>query len=272
MSHSAKPMLGQIRIAIKGAGEMASGVAVRLHRAGLRSILMLETEQPLAVRRAVSFCEAVHDGTQTVENIRARRIDGFDRLADAWDAGEIAVAVDPEWKLVERLAPDVVVDAVVAKRNLGTRIDEAALVVALGPGFEAGKDVHAVVETNRGHDLGRIIEHGFAQANTGIPGDIGGYTVERVLRAPVAGVVEPRRKIGDMAAAGDIVCLVGGVPVASAVAGVVRGCIRPGIVVGKGTKIGDVDPRGARENCFTVSEKARALGGAVLEAICARFG
>lgn len=261
-------MVEQTLVAIKGAGEMATGVAVRLHRAGFRRILMLETESPLAVRRAVSMCEAVHDGRQEVEGVSAVRVDDVDALSTAWLADCVAVAVDPGWTWLRRLSPTVSVDAVLAKRNLGTRIGEARLVIALGPGFVAGEDAHYVVETNRGHDLGRVIVSGSAEPNTGVPGDIGGYTIERVLRAPGAGVVESCRAIGDTVAAGEAVCAVDGVPVPARIAGVVRGCVRPGTWVEKGTKLGDVDPRGRRENCFTVSEKARALGGSVLEAIC----
>ncbi len=268
MTHPDPSIVEQTRIAIKGAGEMASGIAVRLHRAGFASILMLDTEKPRAVRRAVSFCEAVHDGRQTVEDVTAVRLDIPDSLADIWEAGHIAVLVDPEWKSLEWFKPRVSVDAVIAKRNLGTRIDEAPLVVALGPGFTAGADAHRVIETNRGHNLGRILSGGSAQPNTGVPGDIGGFTIERVLRAPVAGIVENCRAIGDMVNADDRFCTVDGIPVTAKIPGVVRGCIRPGIMAEKGLKLGDIDPRGRREYCFCVSEKAGALGGSVLEAIC----
>lgn len=264
-------MVGQTRILIKGAGEMASGVAVRLYRAGFRRLLMLETAAPLAVRRAVSFCEAVYDGRREVEGITAVRLDGGDGPEGIWRNGGIAVLVDPAWEALSRFSPEVSVDAVLAKRNLGTRLDEAPLVVALGPGFAAGVDAHRVVETNRGHDLGRVFREGTAEPNTGVPGLVGGYGAERVLRAPCPGRVESVREIGDTVAAGETLCRVDGVDAIAAIPGVVRGLIRPGVVVGKGTKLGDVDPRGRRENCFTVSEKARALGGAVLEAVCAHL-
>lgn len=269
MAQSAASILGQTRIVIKGAGEMASGVAVRLRRAGFRRIAMLETARPMAVRRAVSFCEAVYDGRQEVEGVVARRVDSPDALPRLWDVGEIGVLVDPDWRSLPAIAPAVSVDAVIAKRNLGTRLDEAPLVVALGPGFVAGVDAHCVVETNRGHDLGRILHSGSAEPNTGIPGNIGGYTGERVLRAPVAGTVGNCRAIGDAVVAGETICEVDGAAVSAAIAGVVRGCIRTGTPVPAGAKLGDIDPRGERGNCFTVSEKARALGGAVLEAVCA---
>ena len=192
MSH-----LRELIIVIKGAGEMASAVAWRLYMANLQKILMLETDNPLAVRREVSFCEAVYDGHKTVEEIEAVRVDGVADMIQAWDRGCIAVAVDPHWNLLLETHPDLVVDAVLAKRNLGTRLQEAKLVVGLGPGFSAGSDVHLVVETNRGHNLGRLITSGPAEPNTGIPGTIGGYAQERVLRAPCEGRFNGLRSIGD---------------------------------------------------------------------------
>ena len=259
------------RIIIKSGGEMASGIAVRLYRAGFRNIVMLETPHPLAVRRAVSFCEAVHDREQRVEGIVARRADHPEGIRNLWQNAMLAVAVDPEWALIPRLAPEITIDAVLAKRNLGTAMDEAPLVMALGPGFTAGRDAHYVIETNRGHDLGRVYATGSAQPDTGIPGDIGGYTKERVLRAPVDGIVKSCREIGTSIRAGEAVCTVGGVPVLAAIDGIVRGCVRPGTRARAGLKLGDVDPRGRPEYCVTVSEKARALGGAVLEVICAHL-
>lgn len=181
------------------------------------------------------------------------------------------MAVDPDWTWLTSIRPVVSIDAVLAKRNLGTSKSEAPLVVALGPGFVAGTDAHWVVETQRGHDLGRLIADGPAEANTGVPGAIGGYTLERVLRAPADGPVEAAVAIGDPVRAGDVVCRSGGVPVAARIDGVVRGLVRPGTVMRKGVKIGDIDPRGEKAYCYTVSEKARALGGAVLEAICRHF-
>lgn len=258
-------------IIIKGAGEMASGVAVRLYRAGFRRLVMLETDRPTAVRRTVSFCEAVYDKKQSVEGIEAILVDDQEGVDSAWEKDCLPVCVDPKWDLISRFSPTISIDAVLAKRNLGTKIDEAPLVVALGPGFTAGVDAHRVIETNRGHDLGRVLTSGSAEANTGIPGSIGGFTVERVLRSPIAGPIESLRKIGDVVKAGETVCMVGGTPVTAKIDGILRGLIRDGLTVEKNMKIGDVDPRCKRENCFTVSDKARALGGAVLEAICAKL-
>jgi xanthine dehydrogenase accessory factor len=228
---------------------------------------MLETASPLAVRREVSFCEAVHDGNKTVENIEAVRVQGLSDIQQAWAGGKIAVASDPQWHLLEKIRPDLVVDAILAKRNLGTRIQEAGLVIGLGPGFRAGNDVHMVVETKRGHNLGRIITAGPAEPNTGIPGSLGGIAEERVLRAPLDGKFMARQSISDHVNAGDIVGSVQETAVRTKIGGVIRGLIRSGTTVSRGLKIGDVDPRGQKSYCFTISDKARAIGGSVLEAV-----
>jgi len=259
--------LTELVIVIKGAGEMASAVAWRLYMANLRKILMLETANPLAVRREVSFCEALHDGSQTMEGVKAIMAGSISDIHTAWEQGRIAVAADPQWRLLEKVRPQVMVDAILAKKNLGTRMAEAELVIGLGPGFKAGSDVHMVIETNRGHDLGRILTTGTAQANTGVPGDIAGFTKERVLRAPAAGQFRTTRAIGDFLKAGEIIGTVAGQKVSSKVDGVLRGLIRPDSTVRQGLKIGDVDPRGQKQNCYTISEKARAIGGSVLEAV-----
>jgi xanthine dehydrogenase accessory factor len=246
---------------------MASAVAWRLYMANLKKILMLETASPLAVRREVSFCEALHDGSQTMEGVKAIMAGSSTDIHLAWQQGKIAVAADPQWRLLEKVRPQVVVDAILAKKNLGTRMEEAELVIGLGPGFNAGSDVHMVIETNRGHDLGRILTTGTAQANTGVPGDIAGFTKERVLRAPVAGQFRTTRSIGDFLKAGEIIGTVAGQKVSSKIDGVLRGLIRPDATVRQGLKIGDVDPREQKQNCYTISEKARAIGGSVLEAV-----
>jgi xanthine dehydrogenase accessory factor len=250
---------------------MASGVAWRLYMANLKKILMLETADPLAVRRKVSFCEAVHDVSQTVEGVEAVLANQIEDIHTAWGQGRIAVAVDPSWQLLEKISPQVVVDAILAKKNLGTRMKEAELVIGLGPGFSAGDDVHMVIETNRGHDLGRIITSGSAEANTGLPGAIAGYTVERVLRAPTAGHFKTSRSIGDFVKADEIIGTVAGQKVTSRLDGILRGLIRSDTTVPRGFKIGDVDPRGRRQSCKTISEKARSIGGSVLEAVLRVF-
>lgn len=263
--------LNELIVFIKGAGEQATGIACRLHHANFTRILMLETASPLAVRRQVSFCEAIHETSQRVEGVEAIRVGGDAERDAAWLAGKIAVLVDPQGESLARSKPDVFIDATLAKRNLGTSITDAPLVIALGPGFRAGSDCHIVIETNRGHNLGRLITNGMAEANTGIPGDIAGYTGERVLRAPADGIFTTDRQIGDAIRKGDVIGLVSGIEVTSRLDGILRGLIRPGSAVRKGLKIGDVDPRGDVSYCTTVSEKSRALGGAVLEAILAAY-
>lgn len=254
-------------IGIKGAGELASAVAWRLHMAGFRRIFMLEKPHPLAVRRRVSFCEAVHEGLQTVEGVTAEAVDKHQEIAAVWNRGRIAVMVDQQWHAVGRLLPDIVIDAVIAKKNLGTHLGEAPLVIALGPGFTAGVDAHIVVETNRGHDLARIITEGNAEPNTGTPGPVHGHTHRRVLRAPADGLFSATAAIGDTVVRGAVVATVGDQPVAAEVDGVIRGLIRSGVQVTQGLKIGDIDPRGVYRYCETVSDKARAVAGSVLEAV-----
>jgi xanthine dehydrogenase accessory factor len=258
-------------IAIKSGGEMASAVAWRLHHARLRRIVILETPHPLAVRRTVSFCEAVLDGSCMVEDVRGVRVDGPEGIEAAWAAGDIPVLVDPAWDSLKTIRPDVVVDAIIAKRNLGTNVAEAPLVVALGPGFEAGTDAHLVVETNRGHDLGRIITEGCAAPNTGIPGSIGGFARERVLRAPVPGKLVWDCLLGDLVDKGQVLGRVDGAPVTAEIAGLLRGQIRPNGHVPQGLKLGDIDPRGDLSYLHTISDKGRAIGGAVLECVMRAF-
>ena len=259
--------LNEIIIAVKGAGEMASAVAWRLFMSNFRKILMLETDHPLAVRREVSFCEAVHEGEKEVEQVRAVRVQQPDEIKRCWEKNEIALAVDPQWQTLKAIQPEVIVDAVLAKKNLGTRMNHAPMVIGVGPGFYAGKDVHLVIETKRGHNLGKIITSGEAEPNTGIPGAIGGFTEERVLRAPGVGKFQSVRNIGDCVNENEIVGSVAGVEVRALIAGVLRGLIRPNSQVTPGLKIGDIDPRGEVSYCFTISDKARAIAGSVLEAI-----
>ena len=264
-------MMRSLRIAIKGAGDIASGVAWRLYMAHMRNILMFELPHPKAVRRSVSFSEAVYDGRKTVEGVAGVRVQSIDEIGRAWDNGAIAVMVDNVWGEMRRYSPDVVVDAIMAKRNTGTFLTEARLVIGLGPGFNAPSNVHMVVETNRGHDLGRIITEGSAQEDTGTPGAVMGYHHDRVLRAPADGVFTSERSIGDHVRTGDEVGRVGGAPVRTAIAGVIRGLIRPGCVVAENLKIGDVDPRGGDVKADLISDKSRAIAGAVLEGILRVF-
>ncbi|MAF49612.1 MAG: selenium-dependent molybdenum cofactor biosynthesis protein YqeB [Rhodospirillales bacterium] len=254
-------------ILIRGAGEMASAVAWRLYMANLSRICMLELANPLSVRRRVAFSSALETGSYIVEGVEARTAAGIEDIEAAWRDQKIAVTLTADWQAISGLSPDVFVDATLAKRNLGTAIDLAPLVIALGPGFEAGKNCHLVIETNRGHDLGRIIESGGAEPNTGIPGGIDGFTAERVLRAPAAGIFETDLDIGARVGKGDVIGRIGGQPVTAALDGVLRGLIRAGTEVREGLKLGDIDPRGKLEYCNTISDKARAISGSVLEAV-----
>jgi xanthine dehydrogenase accessory factor len=256
-------------VLIKGAGDLASGVAYRLHRSGF-PLVMTELPAPTMVRRAVSFGQAVYDGATTIEGVAARRVaDLGEALAVARQGEVIPVLVDPEAASPGILRPAVLVDAIMAKYNTGTRLDDAPLVIALGPGFTAGLDCHAAIETNRGHWLARIIYQGSPQPDTKTPGKVKGYTGGRVIRAPAAGYLEPLAQIGDRLHKGDVIGSVSGHEVRAMFDGVLRGLIHPGVLVTKGLKIGDLDPREVDRHCFTISEKSLAVGGAVLEAILA---
>jgi xanthine dehydrogenase accessory factor len=232
---------------------------------------MTEIDRPLAVRRKVSFCEAVWDDSCQVEGIRGQRVESADAFDDTLAGGAIPILVDPALDCLKKWKPHVLIDATLAKRNLGINPDMAELVIGLGPGFCAGRDVDVVVETNRGHDLGRLITDGEATPNTGVPATTAGYNVERVLRAPAEGAFEAICEIGTLVKASQVVGMVGRDEVRTQIAGVLRGLIRSGVCVGEGLKVGDVDPRGELAYCWTISEKARALGGSALEAILGRF-
>jgi xanthine dehydrogenase accessory factor len=219
--HTLKDLL----IGIKGAGEMATGIACRLFNSNIRHIFMMEIENPLAVRRKVSFCEAVHEKSAIVEGITAVKVEHSADFADAWNKNLIPVLVDPKWESIKSISPHLVIDAILAKKNLGTSMSDADLVIGLGPGFTAGKDVHIAIETNRGHNLGRIMLEGSPEPNTGIPGTISGFNLERVLRAPCQGVLKPEKKIGELVKAGDIIGRVDDTPVLTQIDGVIRGLI-----------------------------------------------
>lgn len=261
-----QPDITEMIILLRGGGDIATGTAWRLHRSGFK-VVITEIEQPMAVRRTVSFCEAVYDGNTRVEGVEAQLARKTDDPVSIWAGGKIPVLVDPAAESKHTLKPHVLVDAILAKENLGTAMTDAPLVIGLGPGFEAGKDVHFVVETNRGHNLGRLLTTGSAEPNTGIPGPVQGLTTERVLRAPTDGPWESHLDIGDRVEAGDEAGSVSGMAVTAEIGGVIRGLIRPGIYVSKGLKIGDIDPRGRRDYCDTISEKALAISGGVLEGI-----
>ena len=253
-------------ILVKGAGDLATGTAVRLYRAGFQ-VVMTDVAQPTAVRRTVAFSQCIYDGQTTVEGITARKAENRDQVRDILAAGEIPVLVDPQASILPQLPFMAVVDAILAKKNLGTTISDAPIVLALGPGFTAGVACHGVIETKRGHDLGRLILEGASIPNTGVPGDVGGYTTERIIRAPADGPFEPVAQIGQQVNLGDVVAKVNGIPVTAQLTGIVRGMLPAGIPVTAGMKSGDIDPRCEVRHCFTVSDKARAIGGGVLEGI-----
>lgn len=262
-----------LRVIVRGGGDLATGVIHRLWSAGFTP-LVLECAQPAAIRRQVALCEAVYSGKITVENMTGVRINTLSEAVSVWQQGQVPILVDEAAACVKTLSPDVVVDAIIAKKNLGTNMAMAPLTIALGPGFAAGKDVHAVVETKRGHNLGRIIKKGSAAPNSGVPGIIAGFGKERVLHAEAEGRLHIVQDIGSIVEKGQLIAEItdaaGKVtPVAATLSGIIRGMIREGFYVTKGFKIADIDPR--REelaNCFTISDKARCIAGSVLELVC----
>ncbi len=251
---------------VRGAGDLATGTISKLFRCGFR-VAALETSHPTVIRRTVSFAQAVFDREVTVEGITAVLAETEEDIKKAWNTGKIPIIPDPEGHWIKKLAPLIVVDAIIAKKNLGTRRDMAPVVIGLGPGFSAGEDVHAVIETNRGHNLGKVIHDGPAAPNTGIPGNIAGHTADRVVRAPSEGQVKVLKDIGSLVSKGEVILKVGSEEVLSPLDGVVRGMIAGGAEVTRGFKIADVDPRGDVTYCRIISDKARAIAGGVLEAI-----
>ena len=251
---------------IRGAGDLASGIALRLWRSGI-SVVMTELPRPTVIRRTVSFADAITHGTMTVEDVTAQFAADAREAKELLAQGVIPVLADPECRCRGELKPDVIVDAILAKRNLGTRITDADIVIGVGPGFTAGEDCHAVVETMRGHTLGRVFYRGSALPNTNVPGLVGGFAGERVLRAPADGVFAGVKKIRELVQEGDVVGYVAGVPMCATISGVLRGLLADGVEVKRGMKSGDIDPRGEVAYCDTVSDKANAVAGGVLEAI-----
>lgn len=260
-----------MRVVIRGAGDIASGVALRLYRAGLQ-VIMTDLEKPTAIRRTVCFSQAILHGEMQVEDVMGRKAETPAEAEKIVLAGEIAVMPDPEGKWIPALHPDAVVDAILAKKNLGTTIQDAPVVIGVGPGFTAGVDCHAVVETMRGHYMGRVIHEGSAIPNTAIPGLIGGFAGERVLRAPADGIFHQLLDIGAVVKQGDVAATVNDEPMVCTIDGVLRGILPDGTPVFKGMKSGDVDPRDVVDHCYTVSDKATAVGGGVLEAILSLTG
>lgn len=263
-------------IIVRGGGDLATGTIYKLYKSGF-PVLILETARPSAIRRNVAFSEAVYQGWQTVEDVTCYLADSVSHARELLAEGKLVVLVDPEGASIPQLKPLAVVDAILAKKNMGTSRDMAPITVALGPGFEAGVDADAVVETKRGHNLGRVIRKGAACPNTGIPGIIGGFGRERVIYSPATGTLRNVRKITDTVRKGETIALVetaeGQVPVCATLDGLLRGLIRDGFPVREGFKIADIDPRMEEyENCFTISDKSRCIAGGVLEAILTRKG
>ena len=266
---------------MRGAGDLATGTIHRLKKSGFR-LLVLETDHPAAIRRQVALSEAVYSKNACVEGVEAVRVEDEKQMIDAWKNGKVPVMVDPTGESIASMQPKVVVDAILAKRNLGTNKNMAPLTIALGPGFTAGVDVDVVIETKRGHNLGRVIREGSAYPNTGIPGIIGGYGAERVIHAPADGILKNKSKIGDIVEKGQVIAVIEAsdkenesvadikkTEVTATIDGLLRGLIRDNYPVTKGFKIADIDPRKEElANCFTISDKARCIAGSVLEVIC----
>lgn len=255
-----------MRILIRGAGDLATGIASRLYHGG-HQIIMTEIAVPLTVRRMVAFSRAVYEGQAEVEDMTGILVHSMEEVNAVIQDGDIPIIVDERAEIAQEYKPDVVVDAILAKKNLGTRMTDAPFVIGVGPGFTAGVDCHCVVETKRGHTLGTVLYDGSAIPNTGVPGNIGGFTTERLIRASGNGRMEPKASIGDMVEKGQVVAVTGGHEVYAQMSGIVRGMLQSGVQVWKDLKIGDIDARCEKFHCFTISDKARSIGGGVLEAV-----
>ena len=262
--------ISKLMVLIRGGGEMATGIAHRLHRCHMR-VVITEIATPTSVRRNVAFAEAVYEGAQTVEGVKAVRIASCDEAYAVWKQDQIPIFVDPDASIREILKPAVVVDAIMAKKNGAAKLTDAPVVIGVGPGFTAGIDVRAVVESNRGHHLGRVIWDGAAESDTGIPAPVHGYTESRVLRVPQTGIFKALRAIGDLITIGESVAEVNGEAIKAEISGQIRGLLRNGIQVEQGIKAGDIDPRGQRGYCDSISDKSRAIAGGVLEAVLHSF-
>ena len=258
-------------VIVRGGGDIATGTIYKLYKCGFQ-VLVLEVSNPSAIRRNVAFSEAVYEGQQTVEDVTCYLAANLEEAVSMLNAGKLTMLTDPKGDCISKLKPLAVVDAILAKKNLGTNKEMADIVIGLGPGFTAGDDVHAVIETMRGHSLGRIIYAGQAIANTGIPAVVGGFGKERVIKSPAKGILRNKKQIADVVKKGDVIAVIEGEgiepPILATINGILRGMIRDGYPVTEGFKIADIDPRIEElENCFTISDKARCIAGGVLEAI-----
>jgi len=263
--------LSELKVLIKGGGEIASGIAHRLHRSQI-GVCLTEVANPLAVSRGTTFSEAVFDGVKTIERVAAELVPTSpEEIEKVWQKGNIPIVIDPEASIKDKIKPDVLVDATMAKRNIGTKMTDAPLVIGVGPGFYAGRDVHIVVETNHSKNLGKVILEGEAEKNTGAPVAISGLTKERVVWAPKAGIFTTDREIGDSVAVREVVGWVGDQPLEAPISGILRGLLRNGVGVSEGTKLIEIDPVNDRDICFEIADKVRVIGAGVFKAIMLKF-
>lgn len=259
-------MLNDIVI-VRGGGDLASGTIHKLHRSGFR-VLVLEIPKPTSIRRSVSFSEAIYDGEIEIEGVTGVHVCSLSEIENTWTNNKIPIIIDAEGKYIKSIKPKIVVDAIIAKKNMGTTKNMADITIALGPGFTAGEDVDVVIETSRGHNLGRLIFEGQAAQNTGIPGMIMGYSKERVIHSTCEGIMKNVLDIGAVAQQDEVIAYIGETPVKATISGLLRGILRSGSTVPKGFKIADIDPRLSEKiNCYSISDKARCIAGGVLEAV-----
>ncbi len=262
--------LDNLTVLIKSGGELGSAIAHRLFHCHFR-LCITEVAHPLAVTRGVTFSEAIYEGRMEIEGVTTRLVDSFSKITEAWAKGEIPIIVDPRASVRDFLHPDVLVDAIMAKRNTGTQISDAPWVIGIGPGFRAGHDVHVAIETNNNNNLGRVILEGEAERDTAIPVAVGGYTFERVVHAPCGGRFTAQRELGDTVSTGDIVAQIGDYVVKAGIAGILRGLLRSGVDIEKETKVVEIDPVAQREECWRIRGAPRAVAGGVMEAILMRY-
>lgn len=262
--------LSDIVVMIKGGGEVASAVAHRLVQSHFK-VCITEIPHPIAVHRGTAFCEAIYDGEKQVEGVVAKLISSAQEILPTWAENKLPIIVDPRASIRDYLHPDVLIDAIMAKKNLGTKISDAPLVIGLGPGFHIGTDAHMVIETNNSENLGRVIRTGDAEPNTGVPLSIGGLASERMLYSPKKGLFRSTKKIGDLVIAGDTIAWVNDYPIKAQIDGVLRALLRDGLEINEQTKLGEIDPSGDKQVCFAIRARMRAIAGGVLEAILTQF-
>jgi xanthine dehydrogenase accessory factor len=262
--------LSHYKILIRGAGEVASAIAHKLSASRFQ-VCMTDITKPLAVSRGVCFCEVMYEGEKTIDGVTAKLVSSSDEIDKTWQAGKIAVMIDPQASIKDSLKPDIIIDAIMAKKDTGTKITDAQLVIGMGIGFHVGKNAHLIVETSNSENMGRVLYKGEAEPNDGVPVEINGLTQERVLRHPQGGLFKEVKLVGDTVKAGDIIGTVNGSPVKSEIDGVVRALIRDNTNVAPMIKLGEIDPRGESWMCYAIRPRMRAIAGGVLEAILSRI-